>query len=337
MKCINQWVRVVAPARLHMGFIDISGVLGRRFGSLGVGLNELATRLTVRVANQPSASGPNADRAIQCLRKLSQTLNVPDNLHIAIDEAIPEHVGLGSGTQMSLAIGLALSNLYGLNLSERELARFTDRGARSGIGIAVFERGGFIIDGGRSGETDTPPVIARMEFPSEWSILLVFDTRGKGLHGHNELEAFNRLPPFAKEEVARFCHLLMMQALPALAENNLTSFGDAVTEIQRSIGDYFASMQGGRFTSPEVGVAVEWLGEQGAVGLGQSSWGPTGFCLVKQARADILLNAATQRFKHVSTLRFMIVSARNQGGKISILQPDYSVSTIDREHRVESI
>jgi predicted sugar kinase len=29
-------ITVIAPARLHMGFIDLSGSLGRHFGSIGV-------------------------------------------------------------------------------------------------------------------------------------------------------------------------------------------------------------------------------------------------------------------------------------------------------------
>ncbi|MDP3904770.1 MAG: GHMP kinase, partial [Methylococcaceae bacterium] len=38
-------VSVTAPASLHMGFIDLSGSLGRHFGSIGVALNEINTRL----------------------------------------------------------------------------------------------------------------------------------------------------------------------------------------------------------------------------------------------------------------------------------------------------
>lgn len=326
MSVTKQPVSVVAPARLHMGFIDMNGSLGRRFGSLGIALNEIETRLTLKSADTPHANGPNAERALRYLNKFTRALDVPNHLHIEIQTAIPEHVGLGSGTQMSLAIGRAVSQFYGLKLSIRDLARTGGRGARSGIGVGVFEKGGFIIDGGHSDETEIPPIISRMDFPSDWRILLVFDSRGNGLHGKNEVEAFERLPPFPKEEVARFCHLLMMRALPGLAERNLRGFGDAITEIQESIGEYFASAQGGRFTSPDVSAAVRWMGEQGAVGLGQSSWGPTGFCLIEEENAAALLEAAETRFKALPMLQFRMVSARNQGGRISVAGPDFSVS-----------
>jgi len=300
-----------------MGFIDINGISGRRFGGLGVVLNELETRVSVRFADKLSASGPSANRALQSVRKLSNLLGVRENLEVHIDSAIPEHVGLGSGTQMALAIGLALSELYGLDLSARKLASIGHRGARSGIGIAGFERGGFIVDGGRCSETDIPPVIARMDFPTQWIIMLVFDSRGQGLHGIHEKEAFSQLPPLPKEEVAQICCLLLMQALPALAEGRLRHFGDAITQIQCSVGNHFASAQGGRYTSADVGVALDWFGEQGAVGLGQSSWGPTGFCFVEREQAEMLLDAAKTRFRRVSTLSFMVVTARNQGGEVS--------------------
>ncbi|MGH8511817.1 MAG: hypothetical protein ACREU8_10690, partial [Gammaproteobacteria bacterium] len=40
-------VTVTAPARLHLGFIDMSGDLGRRFGGLGLTLSGIQTRLSV--------------------------------------------------------------------------------------------------------------------------------------------------------------------------------------------------------------------------------------------------------------------------------------------------
>jgi len=80
---------------------------------------------------------------------LCETLEVSDKVHINIEAAIPEHVGLGSGTQMSLAIGSALNAIYNLGLSVRDIAAITERGLRSGIGIGIFEQGGLVVDGGR--------------------------------------------------------------------------------------------------------------------------------------------------------------------------------------------
>ena len=312
-------VSVIAPARLHMGFIDLSGSLGRHFGSIGIALNEISTRLTMTKADACSISGPSCQRAQNCLTQLCQEFNVPDNLNITIESAIPEHVGLGSGTQMALAIGSALNVIYDLELSVRDIAAVSERGLRSGIGIGIFEQGGFIVDGGRGEKTVTPPILAHFDVPNDWRFILVFDQRGQGLHGIQEIDAFRDLGAFSHHEAARLCYLILMQALPAIAEHDLNKFGDVVTQLQLSVGQHFASAQGGVFTSLEVAETMHWLAEQGAVAIGQTSWGPTGFCAVKDATtAETLTKQAQEKFAHFGNLSFAVVSARNMGGEVSI-------------------
>jgi beta-ribofuranosylaminobenzene 5'-phosphate synthase len=315
----HQKVSVTAPARLHMGFIDLSGALGRHFGSIGVALNELATRLTVAGADQRIISGPSAARAEKCLTALCEAFDVPDTLEINIESAIPEHVGLGSGTQMSLAIGAALNAFYDLGLNIRDIAKVMVRGLRSGIGIGVFEQGGLVVDGGRGEHTITPPLLARMAIPDAWRFILVFDKRGQGLHGLQEIQAFQELPLFPRREAEQLCYLLLMQALPAVAENDIVRFGEVITRLQRSVGEHFAAVQGGIYTSPDVAAAMQWLAEQGAVAVGQTSWGPTGFCMVNGIdRANALIDLATRKFADHDPLAFISVSARNSGGRVAV-------------------
>lgn len=303
-----------------MGFIDLSGSLGRHFGSIGIALNEISTRLSITRAEQCSVSGSAAQRAKKCTAMLCRTLDVSDKLHITIEAAIPEHVGLGSGTQMSLAIGSALNAFYGLGLTVREIAQLTDRGMRSGIGIGIFEQGGLVVDGGRGEKTVTPPVLVHMDVPEDWRFILVFDERGQGLHGHQETQAFEVLPPFSSQEAARLCYLLLMQGLPAVAENDIVKFGDVITQLQRSVGEHFAAAQGGVFTSPEVAEVMDWFERQGAVAIGQTSWGPTGFCAVDGAHfAESLVRHAGQEFAHFHNLSFTVASARNNGGDVLVM------------------
>jgi beta-ribofuranosylaminobenzene 5'-phosphate synthase len=300
-----------------MGFIDLSGALGRHFGSIGVALNEICTQVTLTAAPQLRFSGLPSRRAEKCLQHLCAALQVSPQLHLHITTLIPEHVGLGSGTQMALAIGAALNAFYGLNLSVREMAQLTDRGRRSGIGIGVFEQGGLVVDGGRGALTKTPPVISHLPIPTAWRFILVFDQRGQGLHGEQEISAFKKLPPFPQAEATRLCYLLLMQGLPAVAEQEIDKFGAVITQLQRAVGEHFATAQGGVFTSSEVATAMAWLESQGAVAIGQTSWGPTGFCAVASpAQADLLLIELNQRFRHCKNVSFQVVSAKNQGGEI---------------------
>lgn len=318
MKAQYQQVTVVAPARLHMGFIDLSGALGRHFGSIGLALNEINTRLTMTVADSLRISGPSAERAQKCTRQFCELLGVSNRLQISIDTAIGEHIGLGSGTQMALAVGSALNAFYGLGLSVREIAQLSDRGARSGIGIGIFEQGGLVVDGGRGPDTKTPPLIARMPVPEDWRLILVFDQRGQGLHGDQEVSAFQQLPVFPQAAAERLCYLLLMQGLPALAEQDLRRFGDVITRLQQSVGEHFAPVQGGVFTSSAVASAMRYLAERGAVAIGQTSWGPTGFCAVDSPQRAAELVAGLERHCAELPLSFLIASARNQAAEVSV-------------------
>jgi len=301
-----------------MGFIDLSASLGRNFGSIGVALNEINTTIEISPADELCMLGIQSDRALSCLTQLCELLNVSNKLQLNIKSLIPEHVGLGSGTQMSLAIGMGLSAYYDLGLQVRDIAVLTSRGARSGIGIATFEQGGLVVDGGRGEKTLTPPVISQMSVSDDWRFILVFDSADQGLHGDDELKAFKELPPFPAEEAARLCYLLMMQGLPALAEQELKLFGDVITQLQSSVGDHFAAAQGGGvFTSEAVAEVMQSLQAGGAVAIGQTSWGPTGFCMVdSKALADKLEEQMQQEFAHLENVTVMQASVRNTGGQV---------------------
>lgn len=317
MKPANQTVTVIAPARLHMGFIDLSGALGRHFGSIGIGLNEIYTQISLSPAPKFQLLGQHSPRAEQCALQLCADLGVSSDFELTVHATIPEHIGLGSGTQMALAIGMAISQFHGLSLSVREIAHLSQRGARSGIGIGVFEQGGLVLDGGRGLNTLTPPLLSRLSVPEQWRFILVFDQRGKGLHGEQELSAFKALPDFPRREAERLCYMLLMQALPALAEADLAKFGQVITDLQLTVGQHFAPAQGGIFTSKAVAEAMAYLEQQGAVAIGQTSWGPTGFCAVESPeQAEQLLQQLQSLFP--DELEFMLTSARNCGAELVI-------------------
>lgn len=310
-------VDVEAPARLHLGFLDLCGDLGRRFGSLGLAIDAFPTRLQVRPAPTISATGPNADRAERSAQRVQQILGLPGGVHIALDAATPGHLGLGSGTQMCLAVGAAYARLYGIEPDTGELAQTLGRGARSGIGVGAFDQGGFLLDGGRGNATAAPPVIARMAFPESWRVVLLLDRRGEGLHGAQELDAFRRLPPFSPERAAHLCRLALMQIMPALAEQDLEPFAGGIAELQRVVGDHFAPAQGGRFTSAAVAEGLTFAEREGFAGVGQSSWGPTGFVLTRcEDQAVDLVRRLRRRVGDLTPLRFMIVRGCNHGSLI---------------------
>jgi beta-RFAP synthase len=311
-------VEVAVPARLHLGFLDLEGGLGRRFGSIGLALDGIETRLVATSAAAITATGPCSERALAFALKIAEALGIAGGAGITILEAIPEHAGLGSGTQLGLAAGTAIARLHRHETTARAIAMMLGRGERSGIGIGAFEQGGVLVDGGRRTDADgePAPIVSRMEFPELWRVLLIFDEAATGLHGEAEIDAFRSLPRFPPERAAHLCRLVLMAVLPALAERNLAAFGAGVAEIQNTVGDYFAPVQGGRYASPRVAEVLAWLKAQGVLGLGQSSWGPTGFAFVEAADADALLAAARRKWAGDDRLRFMICRGRNQGGRV---------------------
>lgn len=311
-------VQVLAPARLHLGFIDMHGGLGRSFGSLGLSLMDIHTQVSATRSDDVVIQGPSSHRASVIAGRMLEYLNIREGVEITIHETIPEHAGLGSGTQLSLAVGTAIAKLYNKTISPHEIASLMERGARSGIGVGVFTLGGFLVDGGRGEHTDVPPVICHLDFPEAWRLLLIFDTALQGVHGLSEKSAFHNLPPMAETTTAYLCRLTLMQLLPALVEQDCAGFGAAITEIQRLVGDHFAPAQGGRYCSPLIAEILPWLQMQGAAGIGQSSWGPTGFALVaNETQAYQLQRLARERWHDQPHLKFKVCRARNEKAMIT--------------------
>jgi beta-RFAP synthase len=308
-------IRVTAPARLHLGFLDVSGALGRRFGSIGLAVDQPRTALTLIRAAEDLASGFESRRALALLRRFSSGSD--GGYAVDVGEAIPAHAGLGSGTQLALAIGAAVARMEGRTLSAADLAALGERGARSGIGIAAFTSGGFIVDGGKGADERPPPITLRADFPKNWRVLLILDTSHTGVSGEAEATAFADLPDFPQSAAAHICHLVLMKLVPGLKDGDIQAFGSALTEIQEIVGRHFAAKQGGSmWTSEKVGALASLLRERGATGIGQSSWGPTGFAFADSHEAAERLYHSSIEAAKARGLDLLIAQGRNTGADI---------------------
>lgn len=285
-------VFVEAAARLHFGVLDLRGDLGRRFGGLGAAVPVPSLLLEASPAQRLSAHGADADRALEFAERFLRHHHLTRGARLTVHRHIPAHSGLGSGTQLGLAVGRALAELYGLPHHPVTLARAVDRGRRSAIGTWTFALGGFIVEGGRrTGSDEIAPLLARFPIPENWRCVVVVPNGAPGLSGEAEIVAFERLPPPPEREVERVAHLVLMQLLPALVEADLPSFGAALTEVQRVTGAWFASQQGGVFAPGPTATLVRCLADWGAAGVGQSSWGPAVYGLVESETAAEALAA----------------------------------------------
>ncbi|MDW6026410.1 GHMP kinase [Mesorhizobium sp. BAC0120] len=309
-------VTIRVPARLHLGFLDPSGSAARRFGSVGLPLSQPETVVTLSRSGETMVSGPDAERAAAHLTALCRQLDIRAQHRLTIEQSIPRHAGLGSGTQISLAVAAALRTLHRLPLDIDGDATLLARGNRSGIGIASFAEGGVIIDAGRSDSGRPPTVIARLPFPDDWRIILILDHMQSGLHGEDEIEAFRSLPPFPASGTGAICHQVLTGVMPGLIERDLAAFGAAITAIQLLVGAHFAPAQGGMYTSKRVETIAHELAQAGAVGIGQSSWGPTGFAFAQSENAAVEMVTAARKGA-AQGIEVRVVQGRNSGAKIS--------------------
>ena len=289
-------LKVTARARLHFGFLDLSeDAGGRRFGGLGMSLT--APRLVLRLESAPGLEvvGPRgahleaqAARIEAVAERVHRVLELRPHARFIIEETIPEHVGLGSGTQTALAIATLIARQHGIDQPVARLCALAGRAQRSGVGFHLFQSGGFVVEGGHargSAAFEVPPLLARHEVPEDWRVVVALPATDHTVSGEMEDEAFRRLRPATVSTVERIARAVLTRLLPALVSRDLKSFGAALTETQELVGRCFAPVQEGTF-HPAGALLAARLKEAGACGVGQSSWGPAVYAFASDAAEE---------------------------------------------------
>jgi beta-RFAP synthase len=275
-------VNVEAAARLHFGVLDLRGSLGRWFGGIGTAAPAPTLLVSASTAPELKVEGADVERAIVSARRFLAHHHIAAGAQIRVHRTLPSHTGLGSGTQLALAIARALAELYDIDPEVTALARAVGRARRSAIGTWTFAGGGLVVEGGRHRDGDEcGPLLARLTFPPTWRCVVAVPEITSSISGNVEDAAFDRLPAPAESDVERVAHLVLMGLLPAVAEGDLTAFGSALSEVQETTGRWFAPVQGGTFARGPSETLVRRMREWGAAGVGQSSWGPSVYGIVE--------------------------------------------------------
>ena len=326
---VRSGVGVRAPGRLHLGFLDPSGTLGRRFGSIGLVIDGFETELELAPAARDEltadtpATQAELERVAAHLQVLRERTGRAAPLALRLRRVLPAHAGFGSGTQLALAVGRAFARWHGLDADTPTLAQWLGRGLRSGVGIAGFDAGGLLLDGGPGRDGQPAKLLARVELPTAWRVIVVCDPRQRGLSGAQEREAIATLPALPQSAAADICHQLLMRVLPGAAGDDFGAFAPGLNRVQQLLGDHFAPAQGGSaWTSASVGRLMQWWGTTAgdAAAIGQSSWGPTGFAIVPSAAAaQGLIDAARAAGAADAALEMRVVTARSRGAQVTEL------------------
>ncbi|WP_323675605.1 beta-ribofuranosylaminobenzene 5'-phosphate synthase family protein [Halorubellus sp. PRR65] len=309
-------VTVSSGARLHFGFQNLSLAHDRLYGGVGVGLAEPRVAVSAVAADAVAVDAAadatpavgtderaDLDAARRYAERAVEILGV-DGAHVTVERTLPRHVGLGSGTQLALATYTAVARANDVDPRPREHAPALGRGGRSGVGVATFESGGFVVDAGHPtarfttdeparGEWETPPVVARHALPDDWRFVLGLPDADAGRNGDAEAASMRSVVERADGTVAdAVAGALTRTLLPAAATDDRKRFADGMSELGHRNGAWYADEQGGVFRPP-VGEIVESLSRSDAVGgVGQSSWGPAVYALTDTTHVDSALDAA---------------------------------------------
>jgi beta-ribofuranosylaminobenzene 5'-phosphate synthase len=304
---------VRTPKRLHLGIIDPTGELGRRFGSVGVALEGgYEVRITPSTSLSIEANGEDRETIEEALKRMNAKFNTGISYRVEVRQAIPRHVGLGSTTQLSLAVGVGIAKLAGLKLTVEEIASALGRGKNSGAGIYAFKAGGLVIDGGVKG--GIPPLIARHDFPEEWAFLVIIPKLKRGFDEIEEEPVMKSIrgDSGTAREISR---RILLGLLPALVERDVRNFGRHLTAIQKLVGRHFSGYQGGEFRE-DVKLVLDFLSER-TYGYGQSSWGPTVYGLILREDGEELKVEAEDFLRdHGLTGRVEVGIVRNRGAEV---------------------
>ncbi|MCA9260272.1 MAG: hypothetical protein KDA61_13770 [Planctomycetales bacterium] len=316
-------VVVTAPARLHFGLLRFAQA-PRQFGGMGVMIDAPSLTVEVRAAHTWLANGPCADESIDAGRKALAAFACPAApLALAIDvhSAPPRHQGLGSGTQLALAIAASVAHLCGTSHCEApQLSGAVGRGRRSAVGSHGFIHGGLIWEQGRTECEPLAPLVDRSPLPDEWRVVVCCSDGHSGLSGECEQRAFQTLPAVPSATTAALERLAQERILPAARGAHLGEFGEAVYEFGRRAGECFATIQGGPYASPRLAAQIEAIRGTGVTGTGQSSWGPAvyAFTASEDAAADLIARLAP--LPAFSDARFIVAAPANTGARIDVVR-----------------
>lgn len=311
-------MRIKTGARIHVTLIDLNGSIGRVDGGVGFAINDPFIEIKAKESEEVVVIGEakNFERFVSVSKKFKSNFGYGIEVKVLADYRA--HVGLGSGTQISLAVGKAYSEIYDLKLSIRDIAKITGRGGTSGIGVSVFEGGGFIVDGGHSwkekgdflpssaSKAKPAPTISRLDFP-DWEVILAIPDFS-GAYEKVEVELFKRNCPIPIEEVRELSHLILMKLLPAVAESDLDSFNEAIRRIQ-SLG--FKRVEVERYGSI-IRDLIEMLP------IGMSSTGPCVYAVTDTNAKEIAREIERYFVEKGIKVQLLITKGKNRGAEIAL-------------------
>jgi beta-ribofuranosylaminobenzene 5'-phosphate synthase len=305
---------------LHFGLWSLAGGPGRQFGGVGVMVARPGLALAIHAAPKFAATGPLTDRSTLFAQTWAEFHghDLPA-CRLEIIAVPPQHAGLGTGTQLGLAVAAGLNAFVGLpSQSPAELAQSVGRGLRSAVGTYGFVQGGLIVEQGKLPGEPISPLDCRIDMPSQWRFLLVRPTELSGLAGDDEATAIAGLPAIPAAVTEQLVAEVRDHLVPAAATGDFPSFAKSLFRYGHQAGQCFAARQGGPYNGPILTRMVGQIRDLGAEGVGQSSWGPTLFVVQPSQFAAEQLVARLRETTDAALLDIVITPPANRGACIEV-------------------
>jgi len=195
------------------------------------------------------------------------------------------HIGFGSGTQFSCAVVrmlMAVAHDQGATDAEDRdlffrLMNAAGRGKRSHVGLRGFLDGGLIFDAGGGSERLTQAYV----FPENWRVLALWEPEYAGDSGQGEQDLFNACSHRENLYRDEMIGLIQDGLLPGLTAVDWERFSMALGRYGECAGEVFRSVQGDVYRSTRIRFWVDKIRSLGVMGVGQSSWGPVVYAVLR--------------------------------------------------------
>ncbi|MBC7967417.1 MAG: hypothetical protein H7Z17_15995 [Fuerstia sp.] len=314
-------------SRLHFGLICSEPAARWRFGGIGVMLRQPAWRLSVTPIIADKDLIEASDHICRRIQEFLQSIRSRRHftwLCIKVHGEIPFHTGLGSGTQLALALSAASELLTQHRLLDDpfELAQLACRAERSAIGTVGFVRGGFLVDHGEATGESTQRQVDRLMFPDDWRFVLAHPENTQGLSGEKERTFFGQRVHMPRTLIEILEQLVLQDIIPAVRERHFEAFATSLEKYGQTVGTFYAAEQGGVFAHPAMMQLAMQLRSAGVSGMAQSSWGPLiGIPARSQKHAEEIMRRVPDRIGS-SRLTTTISEPLNTGATIRSVVDD---------------
>ncbi|MCE4619103.1 MAG: hypothetical protein F7C37_06660 [Desulfurococcales archaeon] len=304
-------VIVNAGSRLHAGFHIIGDKIHRiEYAGAGFYVEKPNIRVVVKDCGEATYDGPPdfGDPVTFVIEKTGFTGCVQ------LEKAPRRHIGLGSTTQVMLAVYHGIKLLRGEGIGGRDLLeagfKLLERTKASTVGTLLYAYGGFVSGVGLPLPSDFS--VLRLPVPSDWRFVIVIPDIARGLSEEEE-RRYLGLPKPAPQRVKQLMAIGFHYLVMGVVRRDLDLVLDGLKSMQTATGLYFSSIQGGVYRS-DVARIVDEASRDGIV-LAQSSWGPTLYTITTPDSAESDKKTLEMIMREVGVRGEVIVSSpRNMGG-----------------------